>query len=108
MGPGIVPAGNVACLLQRGIQRLAAMQDKLYAQDQWGVLLVFQAMDAAGISVTPNPIESGIYYGTVLDKEAHGVGDGQGRGDADDIVLNGSFSSKIFGEFAGWVVERPE
>ena len=35
-------------LLQRGIQRLAAMQDKLYAQDQWGVLLVFQAMDAAG------------------------------------------------------------
>ena len=28
-------------LLQQGIQRLAAMQDKLYAQDQWGVLLVF-------------------------------------------------------------------
>jgi peptide/nickel transport system substrate-binding protein len=29
-----------------------------------------EAMDAAGIKVTPNPIESGIYYGTVLDKEA--------------------------------------
>ena len=29
-----------------------------------------EAMDAAGISVTPNPIESGIYYGTVLDQEA--------------------------------------
>jgi PPK2 family polyphosphate:nucleotide phosphotransferase len=47
-------------LLQRGIQRLAAMQDKLYAQDQWGVLLVFQAMDAAGKDSTIKHVMSGI------------------------------------------------
>jgi PPK2 family polyphosphate:nucleotide phosphotransferase len=34
--------------LEKGIERLAALQEKLYAQDQWGVLLIFQAMDAAG------------------------------------------------------------
>ena len=47
-------------LLQRGIRRLAAMQDKLYAQDQWGVLLVFQAMDAAGKDSTIKHVMSGI------------------------------------------------
>ncbi len=34
--------------LEKGIERLAELQEKLYAQDQWGVLLIFQAMDAAG------------------------------------------------------------
>src|SRR5215467_6868860 len=34
--------------LQRGIQRTAELQDMLYAQDRWAVLLIFQAMDAAG------------------------------------------------------------
>lgn len=34
--------------LQQGIERMAELQQKLYAQDQWGVLLIFQAMDAAG------------------------------------------------------------
>ena len=47
-------------LLQRGIQHLAAMQDKLYAQDQWGVLLVFQAMDAAGKDGAIKHVMSGI------------------------------------------------
>jgi PPK2 family polyphosphate:nucleotide phosphotransferase len=47
-------------LLEKGIQRLAAMQDKLYAQDQWGVLLVFQAMDAAGKDGTIKHVMSGI------------------------------------------------
>src|SRR5258708_12747409 len=31
-----------------GVQALAELQDKLYAQDKWAVLLIFQAMDAAG------------------------------------------------------------
>src|ERR1700741_4361440 len=31
-----------------GIERLCTLQDKLYAQDRRAVLLVFQAMDAAG------------------------------------------------------------
>src|SRR5882672_11092169 len=35
-------------LLQKGITRMAELQDKLYAQDRWAVLLMFQAMDAAG------------------------------------------------------------
>jgi PPK2 family polyphosphate:nucleotide phosphotransferase len=34
--------------LEKGVEHLAELQEKLYAQDQWGVLLIFQAMDAAG------------------------------------------------------------
>src|ERR1035437_10118362 len=34
--------------LATGVQFLAELQDKLYAQDKWAVLLIFQAMDAAG------------------------------------------------------------
>lgn len=39
---------EAAQLLQRGSEWLAMEQDILYAQDSWSVLLVFQAMDAAG------------------------------------------------------------
>ncbi|WP_043337806.1 polyphosphate kinase 2 family protein [Belnapia moabensis] len=39
---------QAAVLLQEGVERLAALQDKLYAQDRWAVLCLFQAMDAAG------------------------------------------------------------
>jgi PPK2 family polyphosphate:nucleotide phosphotransferase len=46
--------------LRRGIQVLADQQDKLYAQDQWGVLLVFQAMDAAGKDGVIKHVMSGI------------------------------------------------
>ena len=46
--------------LQEGIRLLAEMQDKLYAQDQWGVLLVFQAMDAAGKDGAIKHVMSGI------------------------------------------------
>ena len=34
--------------LEEGIARTADLQDKLYAQDSWSLLLIFQAMDAAG------------------------------------------------------------
>ena len=34
--------------LARGVASLARLQEKLYAQDSWGLLLIFQAMDAAG------------------------------------------------------------
>jgi PPK2 family polyphosphate:nucleotide phosphotransferase len=40
--------GEAAQLLQRGSEWLAMEQDILYAQDSWSLLLVFQAMDAAG------------------------------------------------------------
>lgn len=35
-------------LLKAGVERLAVLQELLYAQDRWAVLLVFQGMDAAG------------------------------------------------------------
>src|SRR3974390_995540 len=35
-------------LLKRGIEWLAQEQELLYAQDRWSLLLIFQAMDAAG------------------------------------------------------------
>src|SRR5688500_16051950 len=34
--------------LEKGVEMLAELQDKLYAYDRWAVLLIFQAMDAAG------------------------------------------------------------
>jgi PPK2 family polyphosphate:nucleotide phosphotransferase len=46
--------------LQIGITRLAEAQDKLYAQDQWAVLLVFQAMDAAGKDGAIKHVMSGV------------------------------------------------
>jgi len=46
--------------LQNGIQLLAQMQDKLYAQDKWSLLLIFQAMDAAGKDGAIKHVMSGI------------------------------------------------
>jgi len=46
--------------LQTGIRLLADLQEKLYAQDKWGVLLVFQAMDAAGKDGAIKHVMSGI------------------------------------------------
>lgn len=51
---------GAAALLREGVQRLADLQDKLYAQDRWAVLLVFQAMDAAGKDGTIKHVMSGI------------------------------------------------
>ncbi|MBD0275084.1 MAG: polyphosphate kinase 2 family protein [Acetobacteraceae bacterium] len=39
---------EMADLLREGVERLSAIQDKLYAQDRWAVLCIFQAMDAGG------------------------------------------------------------
>ena len=47
-------------LLQRDIERLAALQDRLYAQDRWAILLIFQAMDAAGKDGTIKHVMSGV------------------------------------------------
>jgi PPK2 family polyphosphate:nucleotide phosphotransferase len=46
--------------LEEGVARLSDMQAKLYAQNQWAVLLVFQAMDAAGKDGTIKHVMSGI------------------------------------------------
>jgi PPK2 family polyphosphate:nucleotide phosphotransferase len=52
--------GEAAELLQRGTEWLAEEQDMLYAQDCWSLLLVFQAMDAAGKDGTIKHVMSGI------------------------------------------------
>ena len=46
--------------LAAGVQALATFQDVLYAQDKWAVLLVFQAMDAAGKDGAIKHVMSGI------------------------------------------------
>jgi PPK2 family polyphosphate:nucleotide phosphotransferase len=47
-------------LLAQGIASLAELQDKLYAQDRWAVLLIFQAMDAAGKDGAIKHVMSGV------------------------------------------------
>jgi len=46
--------------LAMGIEALAEMQDMLYAQDRWAVLLIFQAMDAAGKDGAIKHVMSGV------------------------------------------------
>jgi PPK2 family polyphosphate:nucleotide phosphotransferase len=46
--------------LQKGIARMEELQDKLYAQGCWSVLLIFQAMDAAGKDGTIKHVMSGV------------------------------------------------
>jgi len=46
--------------LLAGVQTLAKLQDKLYAQDKWAVLLIFQAMDAAGKDGAIKHVMSGV------------------------------------------------
>jgi PPK2 family polyphosphate:nucleotide phosphotransferase len=47
-------------VLLRGIARTAELQDMLYAQDNWAVLLIFQAMDAAGKDGAIKHVMSGV------------------------------------------------
>lgn len=47
-------------LLANGVEWLAELQDKLYADDKWGVLIILQAMDAAGKDGTIKHVMSGV------------------------------------------------
>jgi PPK2 family polyphosphate:nucleotide phosphotransferase len=47
-------------LLADGVQELSLLQDILAAQDRWGLLLIFQAMDAAGKDGTIKHVMSGV------------------------------------------------
>jgi PPK2 family polyphosphate:nucleotide phosphotransferase len=51
---------HAAATLQKGIDQLRDLQDKLYAQDRWAVLLVFQGMDAAGKDSVIKHVMSGV------------------------------------------------
>jgi PPK2 family polyphosphate:nucleotide phosphotransferase len=46
--------------LASGIELLCDLQDRLYAQDKWALLLIFQAMDAAGKDGVIKHVMSGI------------------------------------------------
>jgi PPK2 family polyphosphate:nucleotide phosphotransferase len=46
--------------LVQGVARTAELQDMLYAQDNWAVLLIFQAMDAAGKDGAISHVMSGV------------------------------------------------
>jgi PPK2 family polyphosphate:nucleotide phosphotransferase len=46
--------------LESGVARLRELQEKLYAQDRWALLLIFQAMDAAGKDSTIEHVMSGV------------------------------------------------
>lgn len=46
--------------LPRGIERMVELQDKLYADNSWAILLIFQAMDAAGKDSVIKHVMSGV------------------------------------------------
>jgi polyphosphate kinase 2 (PPK2 family) len=52
--------GEAEQLLQHSTQQLAELQDMLFAQDRWALLLIFQAMDAAGKDGTIKHVMSGV------------------------------------------------
>jgi len=47
-------------ILERGIVHLEELQEKLYAQDRWAILLILQGMDAAGKDSTIKHVMSGV------------------------------------------------
>jgi PPK2 family polyphosphate:nucleotide phosphotransferase len=57
---GIDSKEKATALLRRGVERMADLHEKLYAQNQWGLLLIFQAMDAAGKDSTIKHVMSGL------------------------------------------------
>lgn len=57
-GKRLKPVGEE--MLKQGAKRLANLQERLYAQDKWSILLIFQAMDAAGKDSTIKHVMSGV------------------------------------------------
>jgi PPK2 family polyphosphate:nucleotide phosphotransferase len=55
-----IEKNNAKAMLAEGVERLADLSGKLYAQDRWSVLLIFQAMDAAGKDSTIKHVFSGL------------------------------------------------
>src|SRR5207247_4103534 len=57
---GIRSKEHATELLEKGIAHMAELQNKLYAQDRWAVLLILQAMDAAGKDGAIKHVMSGV------------------------------------------------
>jgi PPK2 family polyphosphate:nucleotide phosphotransferase len=56
----LVDRNYADALIAQGVSRLTVLQEKLYAQNQWSLLCVFQAMDAAGKDGTIKHVMSGV------------------------------------------------
>ena len=56
----LLPREQADGMLAHGVRRLAAVQEKLYAQGSWAMLCVLQAMDAAGKDGTISHVMSGV------------------------------------------------
>ncbi len=66
-GGDLVQHEDSEALLADGVKRLSALQPLLYAQDQWALLALFQAMDAAGKDGTISHVMSGVNpQGTIV------------------------------------------
>src|SRR4029453_6555717 len=57
---GLKSKHSAASALKKGVERLALLQERLYAQDRWSVLLIFQALDAAGKDGAIKHVMSGV------------------------------------------------
>jgi PPK2 family polyphosphate:nucleotide phosphotransferase len=57
---GGLDRGDARARLEQGVQRLSELQERLYAQDRWAVLLVLQGMDAAGKDGVVKHVLSGV------------------------------------------------
>lgn len=60
LGLGAEDKPKAKAALQRSVEMLTKLQDKLYAHDRWAVLLIFQAMDAAGKDSAIKHVMSGV------------------------------------------------
>ena len=60
LGSGEKAKAKAKKALESGVELLAKLQDKLYAHDRWAVLLIFQAMDAAGKDGAIKHVMSGV------------------------------------------------
>jgi PPK2 family polyphosphate:nucleotide phosphotransferase len=58
--PDFVTKEDADALMQEGIAELVELQNKLYAQDTYALLIIFQAMDAAGKDGTIKQVMSGV------------------------------------------------
>jgi PPK2 family polyphosphate:nucleotide phosphotransferase len=57
---GIRSKERATAALRESLEKLADLQGKLYAQDQWAVLLIFQGMDASGKDGVIKHVMSGV------------------------------------------------
>lgn len=55
-----IEAEAARALLASGVRRLAELQERLYAQDRWALLISLQAMDAAGKDGTIRHVMTGV------------------------------------------------